>query len=370
MKKIFRPALTVFTILVVLGLLAYPKLKPLFEKAGSGPGGGGGGPAQGFQSRSLNVNALVISPTGLREVINSTGTLLPDEEVDLSFETSGKIVSINFTEGSLVKRGNLLAKINDRHLQAQLLKLKAQRRLAQEREFRQRNLLTRDAISQESYDQAVTELQSLEADVMLVEARIAETELRAPFDGVIGLRYLSEGAFANPNSRIARLIKITPLKIEFSIPERYSGSVSPGFPITFSVDGVSEPFRAAVYAVDPKVDISTRTIVVRALYPNRNEELKPGRFAGINLQLDEIKDAIAIPSEALIPEMDGDKVFVYSNGQAQQLRVKTGLRTATHIQIVEGLSFGDTLLTTGVMQLRQGMPVVLDQIISSDLEKN
>lgn len=366
MKKSIRLAVAVLSVLIVIGLIAFPKLKPLFEPSGTGVAIGGG---SGMQSRSLNANGQIIMPTGLFEVINSTGTLLPDEEVDLSFETSGKIVGIYFTEGSVVKRGSLLAKINDRPLQAQLLKLKAQRRLAHEREFRQRNLLSRDAISQESYDQALTELESLDADIMLVEARIAETELRAPFDGIIGLRNLSEGAFANPSLRIARLIKITPLKIEFSIPERYSGSVSPGFQITFMVDGVPQPFRALVYAIDPKVDVRTRTIVVRALYPNRNEELKPGRFAAINLQLDEINNAIAIPTEALIPEMDGDKVFVYRNGQAYKLTVRTGIRTPTHIQISEGLSFGDTLLTTGVMQLRQGMAVILDQIVGSGTEK-
>jgi len=365
MKKFNRPVLTIFSIVLILGLILYPKLKPMFKKSESGQGGGGFA-MQGFQSRSLNANAMVIGPSVLREMINSTGTLLPDEEVDLSFETSGKIVSVNFTEGTRVKRGDLLAKINDRHLQAQLLKLKAQRKLAEEREFRQRNLLSRDAISQESYDQAVTELQALEADVMLLEARIAETELRAPFDGIIGLRYLSEGAYANPNARIARLVKISPLKIEFSVPERYSGSVGPGFPITFSIDGINQPFRASVYAIDPMVDIRTRTIVVRALFPNQSEGLKPGRFAAINMQLDEIKDAIAIPTEALIPEMDGDKVYVFRNGQARQLTVRTGLRTADRIQIVEGLSFGDTLLITGVMQLRQGIPVVLDQIVISE----
>ncbi|MDX9942862.1 MAG: efflux RND transporter periplasmic adaptor subunit [Bacteroidales bacterium] len=355
---------TILSLLVILGLIFYPKLKPLFQKGEQGPAAGMG--RGGVQSRALDANALVIGPSVLREMINSTGTLLPDEEVDLSFETSGKIISINFTEGTRVKRGDLLAKINDRHLQAQLLKLQAQLKLAEEREFRQRNLLTRDAISQESYDQAVTELQALEADIMLLEARIAETELRAPFDGIIGLRYVSEGAFANPNARIARLIKISPLKVEFSIPERYSGSINPGFPISFTIDGINEPFTASVYAVDPIVNINTRTIVVRALYPNRREELKPGRFAGINLQLDEITNTIAIPTEALVAEMDGDKVYVYRGGHAEQVTVLTGLRTSDRIQILRGLEFGDTLLVTGVMQLRQGLPVVLDQVARTE----
>jgi membrane fusion protein, multidrug efflux system len=361
MKKGVRTTLTLVGIAIVLGVLLYPKFRP--PSPAGGPGGGPPSGMQGMQQRALNVHGLLIEPERMTEMINSSGTVLPDEEVDLSFEASGKIISINFSEGSHVSKGDLLAKVNDRHLQAQLLRLKAQRKLAEEREFRQRTLLSRDAISQESYDQIVTELQTLDADIMLVEARIAETELRAPFDGTIGLRFVSEGSFANPNTRIARLIKIKPLKIEFSIPERYSGEIGPGFPITFTIDGIQNDFHAEVYAIEPKVEVRTRTIVARALYPNVNEELKPGRFAAITMQLSETNDAIAVPTEAIIPEMDGDRVFIYNNGKASSVNVKTGLRTAALIRITDGLAFGDTLLTTGVMQLRHGLPVVLDTLV-------
>jgi membrane fusion protein, multidrug efflux system len=363
MKKGIRPYITYGLILVIILLILYPKIKPLFVSNNSSDAGGGPG-MQGFQQRALSVHGLIIAPDHMVDLRNSTGTLLPDEEVDLSFEASGKIVNINFDEGKEVKKGDLLAKVNDRHLQAQLLRLKAQRRLAEEREYRQRTLLSRDAISQESYDQVVTELETLDADILLVEARIAETELRAPFDGIIGLRYVSEGSFSNPNTRVARLIKISPLKIEFSIPERYSGEVSAGFPIVFTVDGIQEKFHAKVYAVDPMVDVRTRTILARALYPNHDNELKPGRFANISIQLSETPDAIAIPTEALIPEMDGDRVFVYRSGKASSVNVRTGLRTESLIQITSGLNFGDTLLTTGVLQLRHGLNVVLDTVVS------
>ena len=206
-KHKIRVVLTVLIILLVVGWIAYPKVKPLFKASGSGNGAGPGqGPGRGGAGRSLNVIGMVIKPQRLSEVINSSGTLMPDEEVDLSFEASGKIVRINFTEGTRVKKGDLLAKINDNHLQAQLVRLLAQKKLAEEREFRQKSLLSRDAISQESYDQAVTELEILKADIMLLQARIAETEIRAPFDGVIGLRYLSEGSFANPASRLHGLL--------------------------------------------------------------------------------------------------------------------------------------------------------------------
>ncbi len=340
-------------IAVIVAVVAYPKVRPLLAGNSSSPSGNPSprGP------QALNVQGMIITPQRMSEMINSTGSLLSDEETDLAFETSGRIVGIYFDEGTRVRKGDLIAKVNDRPLQAQLQRLKAQKRLIEEREFRQRSLLERDAISQESYDQVATELQVIEADIALVEARIAETELRAPFDGIVGLRYLSEGSNVTPNTKIARLVKNQPLKVEFSVSERYSGQINEGFPINFRIDGRDNSYNATVYAVEPKIDVRTRTILVRAIYPNLNEDLQPGRFAGISIQLSQIENAVAVPTEAIIPEMDGEKVFVYRSGRAQAVNVRIGLRTESHIQIIDGLEFGDTLLTTGVMQLRPNAPV-------------
>jgi len=360
-KKIIRISITIVLVIVLAGIVFYPKVKPVF-RADEGPGSRGMRPAG---QQPLFASGYVLVPTKMNEMIYSTASLLPDEEVDLAFETSGKVVGIFFNEGSRVKKGELLAKINDRPLQAQLQKLQAQRKLVEEREYRQRQLLDRDAISRESYDQVATELETLQADIMLVEARIAETELRAPFDGTVGLRMISEGAFASTQTKIVRLVKISPLKIEFSIPERYAGEVAPGFPISFQVDGFQQSFDAKVYAIEPKVDINTRTIVARALYPNTNEELKPGRFASVRARLSQIENTVSIPTQALIPEMEGEKVFILKNGRAKQVRVETGLRTESHIQIRSGLNFGDTLLTTATLQLRDDLPVQLDTLVTN-----
>lgn len=361
-KRIIRITMTIAAGVVILPLIFYFKIKPLWNKASEGgqlmPQRGAG---RGNQP--LFASGYVIIPVQMSEMIRSTGTLLPDEEVELTFETQGKVVGIYFDEGRRVKKGELLAKLNDAPLQAQLLKLQAQHKLTEEKVFRQKQLLDRDAISRESYDQVATELQTIEADIKLLEARISETELRAPFDGIIGLRLISEGAYATTQTPLARLVKISPLKLEFSIPERYAGDVSPGFPVKFSIDGISKEFQADVYAIDPKIEINTRTIVVRAYYPNKNEELKPGRFTSVSLLLSQIDNAVAVPSEALIPEMNGVKVFVYRNGKAEQVRVTTGLRTESQIEIKSGLKFGDTLLTTAILQLRQGIPVKLDTLI-------
>jgi membrane fusion protein (multidrug efflux system) len=357
--------MTIAAVVVILLLVFYPKIKPLWNRA---PNDSQLMPRRGLGkgNQPLLASGYVVVPVQMQEMIRSTGTLLPDEEVELSFEAQGKLVGIYFDEGRRVKKGELLAKLNDAPLQAQLLKLQAQHKLTEEKLFRQKQLLDRDAISRESYDQVATELQTIEADIKLLEARIAETELRAPFDGIIGLRLISEGAYATTQTPIARLVKISPLKLEFSIPERYAGDVSPGFPVKFSIDGISKEFQAEVYAVEPKVEINTRTIVVRAFYPNKNEELKPGRFTSVILILSQLNNAIAIPTQALIPEMDGEKVFVYRNGKAEKIKVTTGLRTESQIEIKSGLKFGDTLLTTATLQLRQGLPVKLDTLVKNE----
>ena len=363
MNKAFRVITTLLLIILLALIILWPKIRPAIQ-AGKQVSGSASGTGMMRQARQiLNVSGFLINPSQMSEYVNSTGTLRPDEEVELAFETSGKIIKINFTEGTRVKKGELLAKINDKPLQAQLQKLQAQKKLAEDKEFRQRSLLDRDAISQESYDQIVTELQTLEADINLIKARISETELRAPFDGMIGLRYLSEGSFASTSTKLARLVKISPIKVEFAIPERYADQVKIGYPIRFNIVGSPENYNAVAYAVDPKVDLTTRTIIIRALYPNRNEELKPGRFATITLLLSKIDNAIAIPTEDLIPEMEGEIVFLYKSGKASRTRVTTGLRTASEIQILTGLQFGDTLITSGILQLRQSLPVVLDSVI-------
>lgn len=287
---------------------------------------------------------------------------MPDEEVDLSFETSGKITNIEFTEGSFVSKGQLLAKVNDSQLQAQLKRLEAQMPLAEDRVFRQNALLQRDAVSKEAYEQVKTELATLNADIENVKANIAMTELRAPFDGIIGLRQVSLGAYASPTTVIAKLTKITPLKVEFAVPERYARQIQKGTNLTFKIEGRLETFNSQVYATESRINEETHTLTVRALYPNRNGELLPGRYADIALKQQEIQDAIAIPSEAIVPEMGKNKVFLYRSGLAEPVDVEIGIRTEAEVQILKGLSAGDTILTSGTLQLRTGMPVILDQI--------
>jgi len=270
------------------------------------------------RNKALNVNAKIIKPQLLKDEIPPiSGKLLPDEEVNLSFEASGKITEINFEEGTFVKKGQLLAKVNDKPLQAQLQRLVAQLKLAEDRVFRQNTLLKKDAVSKEAYEQVKTNLATLNADIDLVKANIQQTELRAPFDGIIGLRQISIGAFASPSTIVATLTKVSPLKVEFSIPERHANDIKIGANLSFNLEGKLEPLHAKVYARESKIDEETHTLTIRALYPNNNGAILPGRYVSIHLVKDEIENAIAIPSEAIIPEMGKDKVFLYKNGKAQ-----------------------------------------------------
>ena len=309
--------------------------------------------------KALNINAVVVRPRMLTDEVPIIGSLIPDEEVNLSFETSGKIVEINFEEGTTVQKGQLLAKVNDRPLQAQLQRLVSQLKLAEDRVFRQDALLKRDAVSQEAYEQVKTELATLNADIESVEAQIAQTELRAPFDGIIGLRQVSVGTYASPTTIVAKLTKISPLKLEFSVSERYARDIQVGTNLTFTLEGSLDTYHAQVYARESSLDINTHTLTVRALYPNPSG-IMPGRYASITLKRQEYKDALAIPSQAIVPEMGKDKVFLYRSGKAEPVEIVTGIRTDALVQAVKGLAAGDII--SGTQQLRTGMDVTIDHI--------
>lgn len=311
--------------------------------------------------KALNINAVVVHPRMLTDEVPIIGSLIPDEEVNLSFETSGKIVEINFEEGTTVQKGQLLAKVNDRPLQAQLQRLVSQLKLAEDRVFRQDALLKRDAVSQEAYEQVKTELATLNADIESVEAQIAQTELRAPFDGIIGLRQVSVGTYASPTTIVAKLTKISPLKLEFAVSERYARDIKVGTNLSFTLEGSLDTYHAQVYARESSLDINTHTLTVRALYPNPSG-IMPGRYASITLKKQEYKDALAIPSQAIVPEMGKDKVFLYRSGKAEPVEIVTGIRTDALVQAVKGLAAGDTVIISGTQQLRTGMDVTIDHI--------
>lgn len=352
--------------LLILGMAFFPRIKRFFDsdKLSDIPARGAGGAGRS----ELVVAATVLEPQTLNNMFRITGVLLPDEEVDLTFETPGKITNIFFKEGTFVEKGTLLAKVNDAPLQAELKKLEAQLPLAEDRLFRQQTLLDKDAISQETYQSVFTQLETLKAEIELVKARIRQTELRAPFSGMIGLRQVSEGAYASPTVVVSNLTKILPLKIEFSLTENFVNLVKPGTEISFRVENDLEVYNAAVYAVESRLDIQTLNLFARARYANHDGKIKPGQSAKIEIKIEQKENAIVIPSISSVKEMGRDIVYVYDNGRAREVEINTGMRTSSSVEVINGLSVGDTLLTTGVMQLRSGMPVRIGQMVSNSAE--
>jgi membrane fusion protein (multidrug efflux system) len=317
---------------------------------GQRPGGSQGG-------ITLPVNAIIARPSYLTNGIRSAGTLLANEEIDIVSKVPGKVTGVFFREGSRVKKGDLLVKIYDEDLQAQLRRSEIQEKLLAEKLERQRVLLAKDAVSREAFDQLQTDYNMILADMNLLKVRIAETEVRAPFDGVIGFRYVSEGSYVQPSVKIAHLTDPSILKLEFAISEKYISEDLMGKKISFETEGYSDEFFATVYAVDYRIDEATRTIGLRARYNNSDGRLVPGMFASLTLITDEKQNALQVPTEAIVPEMNEKKIWVSRNGRATLIPIVTGARTASMVEVIAGLSAGDTILTTGLMQLRENMPV-------------
>jgi membrane fusion protein (multidrug efflux system) len=251
----------------------------------------------------------------------------------------------------------LLVKINDSDLQAQLRKAESQKTLLEEKEGRQRRLREVNAISQEQYDVSRNDLAGVKAEIDLLNAQIQKTEVRAPFSGVIGLRSISEGAYVDPSTLMARLQDLSSVKIEFSIPEKYAAMVRKGNKVRFTLESSSIQHEGTIYAVEPKIDPMTRTLRMRALARNENEAILPGSFARIEVLLGRQQDAVVVPTYAVIPDLKGQKVYLARNGRAAYVDVETGIRMEEEIQIVKGLAANDTLITTSLLQLRPGVAV-------------
>ncbi|WP_448519282.1 efflux RND transporter periplasmic adaptor subunit [Rhodoflexus sp.] len=303
------------------------------------------------------IKAYVVKGELLEDKITSVGSVIANEEVDLKCEISGKITNIQFQEGSIVSKGQLLLQLNDDELQAELKRAIIQKELLEKKKARDEKLLQRQGISQEEFEALTAQLDAQNATIEAIKSQIAKTRLLAPFSGQIGLRYVSEGSYVTPTVRIANLIDLSSVKVDFAIPEKYMGIVKKGMKITFTVAGGTKEYTGSVYAIEPKVEAATRTIQIRALCDNRDREILPGAFASVKIVLNSIPNALLIPTQAIIPEMDNKKVFIVKDGKAMPVMVKTGIRTESKIQVLEGLSIGDTVVTTGLLQIKPGSAV-------------
>jgi membrane fusion protein (multidrug efflux system) len=300
------------------------------------------------------VNGMIVDFTSFSNKISLSGSIEPNESVQIQSEVSGILESIHFKEGSLVQKGQLLFKINDIELRAQLSKSKSQEILVSENYRRAKLLLEKQAISQEELDIAYAEFESAKSQSQLIQAQIAKTRIVAPFSGTIGLRNISQGAYVSSSMILSQLVAAQQVKINFSVPEKFASQMVSNTKIQFTIQGFNEIFEAKIYAIQPNIDIATRTMQIRALASNNDGKLIPGSFVNVQLPLLDIQDAILIPTEAVIPIQNGKKVFIQKKGVAQDVIVETATRTDKSIMILSGLNKGDTLLTSGVMSLRNG----------------
>jgi membrane fusion protein (multidrug efflux system) len=350
-----KKVITWVSILIILALLIIPKLN-LTSDADNRTSG------SISKVRQVLVDVQIIKTKPLQNKIFSNGTLISNEEVELRSEISGKVTHILFNEGKRVKKGEVLVKINDSELQATLKKNKAREVLARDKEFRYKQLLEKNLTSQQEYDLQLSELNTVLADVELTEAQLAKTVITAPFDGIVGLRSVSVGSYISPQTKIASLQSINPMKVDFSVPQKYFGLIREGKAIFVRLSSSPKIYTGKIYAVEPKIDQNTRTIQARALIPNERGDLTPGAYVEIDIVLENLDKSILIPTEAIVPDIEGEKVYISKNGKAIPQLVNTGIRTEKEIQITSGLNIGDSLIISGIIQLRPNSSVRINQV--------
>lgn len=322
------------------------------QQRGGGSGGGG-------QRPPVRAAAITVSSSTVLDQIEVPGTIVANEATEIHPEVAGRITGIYFKEGSVVGRGATLFKLNDDDLQAQLRKLQVQARIARQNENRSEELMKIGGISRQDYETTQLQVSNTAADIAITQAQIAKTVVRAPFSGKVGLRMVSLGAYVSPATILTTISQVGQMKIDFSVPEKYISQLKNGQYINFAVEGNNRNYTARVTASESNINEATRTLQVRAIVQGENSGLTPGAFAKVKLAFEPDQNAIVLPTQAVIPQARGKKVYVYNNGIAKFVDVTTGIRDSTTIQITSGLNVGDTVLTTGLLSLRPESKVVL-----------
>jgi membrane fusion protein (multidrug efflux system) len=315
-------------------------------------------------SGPMKVDAFVVSQSSISENVQVPGSLRPFEETEIRAEVGGRIVQINITEGSVVDKGSLLVKLFDEDLKAQLRKLKVQLQIREKTAERNLELLKINGISQQEYDLSALEVENLRADIQTTEIAIAKTEIRAPYRGVVGLRNISLGSYISPSDVITTIRQVDQLKLEFSVPEKYAKDIAKGHAVKFRVDGGLQEHTATVMATENSVDQNTRTLLVRAVVSGKNPELVPGLFAKVNLQLGKNDRALLVPTQAVIPTIRDKQVVLLRDGGPVFTTVETGLRDSAYVEVIRGISVGDTVITSGLMAIRPESKVTISTVSS------
>ncbi|MDQ3278979.1 MAG: efflux RND transporter periplasmic adaptor subunit [Bacteroidota bacterium] len=320
---------------------------------------GGGG---GSQRPPVRAEAITVSTTTVLDQIEVPGTIVANEATEIHPEVAGIITGIYFREGSVVSKGATLFKLKDEDLQAQLRKLQVQAKIARQNENRSGELLKIGGISRQDYETTQLQVSNTAADIAITQAQIAKTVVRAPFTGKVGLRMVSVGAYVSPSTLMTTISQVGQMKIDFTVPEKYITQLKSGQFVNFTVEGSDRKYAARMTATESNITENTRSLQVRAVVQGDNTGLTPGAFAKVLLSFEPDPDAIVLPTQAVIPQARGKKVYVYNNGVARFVDVTTGIRDSSTVQITSGLKVGDTVLVTGLLSLRPDAKVVVTKV--------
>ena len=320
--------------------------------------GAKGGPQQGGGSQAVTVEAIKVVTAPMPQTITAVGSLRSDESVTLRPETAGRINAITFQEGQRIAKGASLVKLDPAIPEAEYAQAKANLTLAKAKFDRAVDLANRNYISGQAKDEAENTFRVAQATLQLAEAKLAKTEIRAPFSGIIGLRSVSVGDYVKEGADLVNLESIDPLKVDFRVPETYLRQVQPGQSLTITLDAMpGSTFDGKVMAVNPLVDAAGRSIVIRAQVRNQDTVLRPGMFARVRLITKEQADAMVVPEQALVPQGTEQYVFKIIDSKVARVKVETGQRRDGKVEVISGLVPGDLIVTAGQLKLRDGVTV-------------
>ncbi|MGI2324006.1 MULTISPECIES: efflux RND transporter periplasmic adaptor subunit [unclassified Methylococcus] len=294
------------------------------------------------------------------DAIDAVGTLLADESVVIRPEVPGRVKAIRFTEGKPVRAGEVLIELEQDEYRAALAQSLAQQELDQANFARMKAMRERAHVSAQQYDEAVSKLKYSNALVERDRVLLQKTVLRAPFDGIVGIRQVSVGEYVDKGKALVNLEALDPVKLDFKVPEKYAGTVTRGLALTAEVAAYpGRVFSGQVYAVDPRLEEESRALRVRARLPNPDRALRPGMFARIHLALGAARRALFVPESALVVKGSSASVFRVVAGKAVATPVAIGARYKGKVEIVQGLAEGDSVVTEGQVKLRDGAPVAV-----------
>lgn len=314
--------------------------------------------AQSGQSAVVAVEAVKVVTAPIPQVITTVGSLRSDESITLRPESAGRISAITFQEGQRVAKGAPLVTLDPAMPRAELEQAKANYVLAKQKFDRAVDLAKRSFISGQAKDEAENNVKVAEATVQLAEAKLAKTDIRAPFSGIIGLRTVSVGDYVKEGADLVNLEAIDPLKVDFRVPETYLGQVQVGQALTITLDALpGKTYEGKVIAVNPLIDAAGRSIIIRAQVGNQDTALRPGMFARIRLITRAERDAMMLPEEALVPQGTDKFVFRVNDGKVTRVKVETGQRRDGKVEIVNGVNKDDVIVTAGQLKLRDGVSV-------------